>query len=220
MFEHLKDKMTRKPLKLFVEKNKSNLFTLDVGCSNSLYSSYFTNRLGFDINFGNGVDVVGDAHKLPFKKNQFDIIFCTEVFEHLSNPQITISEMKRVLKSQGKLILTTRFIFPLHDTPNDYWRFTKYGLIELFKGWEILELNEDANTFETIGVLLQRISFQSDFTINGSHFFVLILAKIFSKLSFLTKNEYGRLGDKKKQHKLKDTSMLTSGYYLICKNIK
>lgn len=216
MLESLKDKMTRKHLNVFIEKNKSNLFTLDLGCGHSPYSSYFPNRVGFDVKSGKDVDLVGDAHKLPFKDNQYDIILCIEALEHFINPQIAISEIKRVLKPKGKLILTTRFIFPLHETPNDYWRFTKYGLKELFKDWKILELGEEANAMETIGVILQRVSFQCNLYKIGNFFF-LILAKIFSKLSFLIKKEYGVYRrDKKLQQKYKETNILTSGYYLVC----
>ena len=49
------------------------------------------------------VDVVGDAHSLPFKNDSFDVVLATEVLEHLKEPQRALNEMKRVLKDGGKL---------------------------------------------------------------------------------------------------------------------
>jgi len=48
---------------------------------------------------------VASMEKLPFKNNQFDLILCYETIEHVRNPKKVISEMRRVLKKKGKLIL-------------------------------------------------------------------------------------------------------------------
>jgi len=117
--DFLTSKITRNNLGKFVSNNSSNGLTLDLGCGNVYYKKYFPNRIGFDIKSGPGIDVVGDAHHLPFENEKFDVILCTEVLEHLHSPEIAISEMERVLKKGGKLILTTRFIYPLHDIPHD-----------------------------------------------------------------------------------------------------
>ena len=212
--DFLTSKITRNKLGSFISGHSSDKLTLDLGCSGSPYSKYFKNRVGFDIKKGEGVDVVGDAHKLPFEDNKFEIILCTEVLEHLHSPDIAISEMRRVLKKDGILILTTRFIFPIHDAPHDYYRYTKYGLKYLFKDWNILELNEEVRTMETFSVLLQRIGYQTKLKANT---FVKILVFLFAKLvaltSFLIVKEYG---DIKKT--TTEKNILTSGYYLVCKN--
>ena len=46
-------------------------------------------------------------YKLPFKNNEFDLIWCSEVIEHLINPTETISEFHRILKNNGEMIITT-----------------------------------------------------------------------------------------------------------------
>lgn len=40
----------------------------------------------------------GDIYKLPYKANTFDLVICTEVLEHLDEPQKALEELKRVAK--------------------------------------------------------------------------------------------------------------------------
>ncbi|MBQ7147526.1 MAG: class I SAM-dependent methyltransferase [Pseudobutyrivibrio sp.] len=53
-----------------------------------------------------GVDwVVGDCENLPFEDNSFDVIICSNSFHHYPNPQKFFDSVKRVLRSNGRLIL-------------------------------------------------------------------------------------------------------------------
>ena len=209
----LDSKITRKHLKKFIEKHKSNGLTLDVGCGASAYAKYFPNRIGLDIKQGKGVDVVASIYKLPFEDKKFDNILCAEVLEHLHSPKEAIEEMKRVLKKEGLLILSTRFLFPLHDVPNDYYRFTKYGLRYLFRDWQIIELREEARTLETIAVLLQRICYQCrGVFLKPLKLLIFAMAKIIPLFSFLIRREYGDISKTKLEN-----NIMTSGYYLIAK---
>jgi len=210
--DFLTAKITRKELEKFIKLHASEKYTLDLGCANSPYSQYFPNRVGLDVALGKGVDVVGDAHDLPFEGEKFDMILCTEVLEHLHTPHLAIAEMERVLKPGGTLILTTRFVFPLHDVPNDYFRYTKYGLRHLLQEWDILELKEEVDTQTTIAVLFQRIAFQSRLrggvVTKGILFF---FARIIDLFPNMIKEEYGNIGKTDKE-----LNILTSGYYVIC----
>ncbi len=211
----LTSKITRQKLDLFIRKYQSRKLTLDIGCSNSPYAKYFPNRVGLDIHTGQGVDIVADAHQLPFKDEKFDNVLCTEVLEHLHSPHLAISEMKRVLKLGGKLILSTRFIFPLHDVPNDYYRYTKYGLKYLFKDWQIIELKEEVNTLTTLAVLLQRIGYQCEILgFKPLKLLFFLKAKIVSWFSFIITKEYGDI--RKEQL---ETNIMASGYYLVARKI-
>ena len=199
----------------FIKKYAISGKTLDIGCGTGRYSKYFPNRIGIDIYKTPAVDFIADAHDLKiFKGEEFDGILCTEVLEHLHSPQIAINEMYRVLKTNGLLILTTRFIFPLHDTPADYFRFTKYGLIHLLSNFKIIEIKEEVNTLETFAVLLQRIGFQCvTLKISLARIFWLILAKIAKFFSNKITTEYGIYGNPDK----KVRNIMTTGYYVACK---
>lgn len=102
------------------------------------------------------IDLIGDAHRLPFGDATVDAIVCTEVLEHLLDPPAAAAEMIRVLKPGGRLVLTTRFCFPLHDRPADYWRFTSYTLARLFAPLEPVVLPQHT-AYQTLLVLLVRL---------------------------------------------------------------
>ncbi|MGE3270894.1 MAG: class I SAM-dependent methyltransferase [Chloroflexota bacterium] len=102
------------------------------------------------------LDLIGDAHHLPFADGSVDAIVCTEVFEHLVDPPAAAREIIRILKPGGRLILTTRFCFPLHDRPADYWRFTSYTLERLFAPLNAVVLPQHT-AYQTLLVLLVRL---------------------------------------------------------------
>jgi SAM-dependent methyltransferase len=69
-----------------------------------------------------------DGSKLPFPEGSFDHVLCTEVLEHVAEPRRFLSEIRRVLRSGGTLILTVPWSARLHHLPHDYHRFSRYAL--------------------------------------------------------------------------------------------
>ncbi len=51
--------------------------------------------------------VQGDCYHLPFDDNYFDMVLCTDVIEHLTDPQACVREIRRVLNDKGTLVMTT-----------------------------------------------------------------------------------------------------------------
>ncbi len=84
----------------------------------SSYQRFFPNRLTVDIDQKRNPEIVADAKDLPFKDGEFETVLCTEVLEHVLNPFKVEEELRRVTKKDGLLILSTRFVFPLHDIPS------------------------------------------------------------------------------------------------------
>ncbi len=209
----LSAKLTRITLDRFVLAHASSGRTLDIGAQNGPYAASFPNRVALDIRRGAGVQILGDAQALGLVDAVFDVVLCTEVLEHLPEPQQALDEMFRVLRPSGTLLLTTRFLFPIHDAPHDYFRFTKYGLRHLLRRFEILELHEETDSVGTLAVLLQRLGMQAQ-TLRRTPLRAvwLIAAQIARPFSFLITQEYG---DSRRQ--APETGIMTSGYHVVCR---
>ena len=202
-------KITRQKLETFLKKYQTNGYTLDIGCGNKMYKDLFPNSICADIDESKKPDIIVDVHKMTvFQNDTFDCILCTEVLEHCYAPWIAAEEIHRVLKPGGILLLSTRFVYPLHDTPQDYYRFTKYGLQYLFKKFKIIELREETQPFEALGVIYQRLAFQTKTRLPFLRFWWFLVSEVCAKLNF-TLSQYGNLN-----HRGAHENILTSGYYL------
>ncbi|MDB5239101.1 MAG: hypothetical protein JWO00_436 [Candidatus Parcubacteria bacterium] len=85
---------------------------LDIGCNDGYYSEILKKRgyktTSIDVFRNYESVIIADADKtLPFPDNSFDVIWSTEVIEHLKDPNFTISEIRRMLKPEGIAVLTT-----------------------------------------------------------------------------------------------------------------
>lgn len=206
-------KITRKNLDAFLAHHASSERVLDIGAGGSGYGKFFPNRLSVDIDPLRKPDIVADAHALPFKDNEFSTVLCTEVLEHVRDPKTVLSEIYRVLKPGGVIILTTRFVYPLHDTPHDYWRFTKYGLAELFKGFRDVEIIPEAKSFTTLAILFQRLAFQGRFHIDKLvKLKLFIIAFVLQYCDWLIVKQYADIKKSKGE-----TDICASGYYVSAK---
>lgn len=109
---------------------------LDVGCGlkpyGPLLAPYVTEHVGVDHPDSphalTSVDVLATAYDIPLDDRSFDAVLMTEVLEHLERPADAIAEGFRLLRPGGWLILTTPFIWTLHEAPRDFYRFSPFGL--------------------------------------------------------------------------------------------
>lgn len=212
----LTGKITRPRLRAFLRKYATGGRVLDVGCGAASYRDLFPQITTLDIapREGMKVDIVADAHDLSsIPDSSFDAVLCTEVLEHLHTPAEAVAEFRRVLVPGGLLLLSTRFIFPLHDVPGDYYRYTKYGLRHLLRNFTILEIAEEASTIETLAVLLQRIGFQCQtLWFRPFKIFWFVLAALTRRFDWLLTREYGDIGQR-----TPETNILSSGYYVAAR---
>jgi SAM-dependent methyltransferase len=101
-------------------------------------------------------DVFGDAQSLPFADESFDTVLLLDVLEHLPEPERALLEARRVLKTNGNIITQVPFLYPLHDEPFDFHRWTLHALNALFlkHGIQVREITHHGNPVETATALL------------------------------------------------------------------
>lgn len=156
---------------------KGNL--LDIGCGNKPYYDLFAplvdKYIGIEIpstlSKSKVVDVYASGLNLPFKNESFDTVISNQVLEHIPEPYILFSEAYRVLKYNGYLILTTPQVWGLHEIPNDYYRYTPYGLKYLAEksGFKVEYTEPTCGLWATVG---QRISSFIFYTYGGNIKFI------------------------------------------------
>ncbi len=106
------------------------------------------------------LDIVSDITKIPIANASFDNIMCIEVLEHLPEPIKAIKEFSRILKPNGKLIITAPFCSLTHFAPYYYSNgFSKYWYEKILKenNFEISEIKFNGNYFEYLAQEIRRI---------------------------------------------------------------
>lgn len=144
---------------------------LDVGCGTKPYQSLFhtVEYCGLEIDSESSrargfADFFYDGNIFPFAADTFDSALCNQVLEHVFNPDDFLSEIRRVLKSNGKLLLTVPFVWDEHEQPYDYARYSSFGLKALLEknGFRIIhseKIGSDASTlFQLANAYLFKIS--------------------------------------------------------------
>jgi len=110
----------------------------DIGCGDVPFYHFYNDQIqdnicvdwknsSLNISF---LDFDADLNKeINFlESNSFETVLCTDVLEHIHNPEVLFSEMTRILKKSGHLILTVPFLYWIHDNPHDYHRYTHFKL--------------------------------------------------------------------------------------------
>jgi SAM-dependent methyltransferase len=114
---------------------------LDIGCGKKPYYPYFaanaTAYVGVDID-NPAADLVGSIEALPVEDDSFEVVLCTQVLEHVVDPDQAVRELWRVTAPGGRVLASTHGVQVYHPAPEDYWRWTHTGLELLFDrnaGW-------------------------------------------------------------------------------------
>lgn len=138
-------------LKNVLPKFEGNL--LDIGCGRMPYKNYILensnvksyigldieNALEYDANVK--PDFTWDGTKMPFRDAHFACAFGTEVLEHCPEPEVVLKEVYRVLKPGGVFFFTVPFLWNLHETPNDEYRYTPFSLQRHLKNSGFTEID-------------------------------------------------------------------------------
>lgn len=143
---------------------------LDVGCGYKPYRHLFQCReyVGLEIDSTESrarkqADFFYDGNRFPFPDGTFDGVICNQVLEHVFEPKRFLDEIGRVLKPEGKLLLTVPFVWDEHEQPWDYARYSSFGLQHLLKesGFEVTEqvkINPDVRVlFQLLNAYLFKV---------------------------------------------------------------
>jgi len=85
-----------------------------------------------------GADLVLDVRSMPsIADGAYDAIFCSGVLEHVDDCHAAVAECYRVLRPGGLFLVRVPFNQRLHRVPQDFWRFTPYGLQYLLRAFTI-----------------------------------------------------------------------------------
>lgn len=205
--------LSRKGLYSFLKKEFSRIkmrkMVLNIGSGgdigellNSFAKKNGFNVLSMDISQDRSPDIVGDICSYDFGKTKFDTVVMSEVLEHVTTPILAIKNIHNILIEGGELIITTPFIFPIHDRPNDYYRYTIYGLKFLLKDFKEVRVTEKNSWTEAINILALRMLMEDSIKCRLIAPFFVILAFIKFPFVYL-------LG------KIIDTNFITTGYNVI-----
>jgi SAM-dependent methyltransferase len=110
---------------------------LDLGCGTKPYRRLFSGAacyVGVEVrqpghnHTGEPIDVFYDGRSLPLASGSFDVVFASEVLEHVFEPDGFLREVHRVLRPSGTLLVTLPFVWAEHEEPQDFARYTSFGV--------------------------------------------------------------------------------------------
>jgi SAM-dependent methyltransferase len=100
--------------------------------------------VGVDIIAGPGVDIVCSSDDIltRFGKESFDVVISTCALEHIALAKFAISNIKNVCKPGGLVLIIVPSVWPEHNFPFDYWRYSKAEVEYMFSDFDILKIEE------------------------------------------------------------------------------
>jgi SAM-dependent methyltransferase len=137
-------------LAAFAKEIMDRSLVLDAGAGECRYAPLFKAHryIAIDNSVGDAawdyskLDVIGDLEQIPVSTDAFDAVISVVVLEHTRQPQQVVDEMARVMRPHGKLFLVVPNQWEVHQSPNDFFRFTQYGVSHLLtvSGLRILKM--------------------------------------------------------------------------------
>lgn len=132
---------------------------IDLGSGHMPFRPYVQNQVetyeSMDIiSHSEDITYIGNIEDMSFIGDQkYDTALCLEVLEHVPNVTTALEEIHRILKPDGTLILSVPHLSRLHDEPDDFYRFTRYGLEHILSrsGFRVARLEIRGGLLSFIG---------------------------------------------------------------------
>ena len=112
---------------------------LDAGAGHGPYRQHFSNMqyesadfCKIDKQYGE-ITYICDLTTIPVENDRYDLVFLSQVLEHVPDPKKVLEEIHRVIKPGGVLWLSAPLFYEEHEIPYDYYRYTQYGFTYLLE---------------------------------------------------------------------------------------
>jgi SAM-dependent methyltransferase len=117
-------------------------WVLDAGAGECRHAALFAAQRYVGVDSGVGdtrwnygkLDVAADLLRLPFRAGAFQAAISVVTLEHVADPRAALSEMARVLAPGGRALLIVPQEWEVHQSPHDYYRYTRHGMRYLLEG--------------------------------------------------------------------------------------
>jgi SAM-dependent methyltransferase len=112
---------------------------LDAGAVERVHAKYFSRAryTGVDLSIGDStwdygkLDAIADLTCLPFPNGAFDACINIVTMEHVREPACALREIERILAPGGRLLMIVPHEWEVHQSPHDYFRYTRHGVAYL-----------------------------------------------------------------------------------------
>jgi len=138
--EQVQENLKQCALSLFKEDKVLIVGSAGSGKMPRYQQDFPAGAIGLDIDEPAKPDVLGDALYLPFSDESMPFVHCEALLEHVPEPHRVVDEVYRVLKTGGTAFFYVPFLYPYHESPDDYFRFTKSGISYLCRNFSHMQI--------------------------------------------------------------------------------
>ena len=132
---------------------------LDAGAGKQRYKKHFEGVTyeSADVVEMPGLDYVCDMADMPMPDETYDMVFCSQALEHVTNPVQVLREFRRILKPGGEAWLTAPLFFQEHMQPHDFFRYTRFGWRNMAKrsGFKVRSIDWLEGYYATLSYQLE-----------------------------------------------------------------
>ncbi len=162
----------------FASSLADNARVLDAGAGEMRHSQHFKRQryVGVDLGVGDAawdygkLDAIADLTALPFRSGTFDACINIVTLEHVRDPLAALRELERTLAPGGRALVIVPHEWEVHQSPHDYFRYTRHGMAYLFESAGFGEY-----TIAPVGGFFRLLARR---LLNGLQFFPLLLFPI------------------------------------------
>ena len=158
----------RGPILAFVERvaagTRAGADVLDVGAGDAPYRELFSHASYRTLDWdgspheqAGASDIVARGEAIPLPDASCDVVVLTQVLEHVPEPHALLTEVHRILRPGGRIAVTAPLAWPLHELPDDYYRYTSAGLEHRLRaaGFDAIEVRTRNDCFTTLAELMR-----------------------------------------------------------------